>query len=270
MISKKGSLIVVLIIWGFGISMAQEKLYETNLAGVFQGKILFIQNPYDKNDNQFCIEEIRVNDSRMNINYKLSAIKLDFEGFEMYSPIRIKVLHKDSLCNSVVINPEAILFHTIFRFVTTSLSDTALVWTTKGERGIGSFEVEKLQDGFWVSEEIIEAKGVYEGCEYIHYPNMEEGANKYRVKYKFPPNNRLQFLYSQEVEYDFYPDPVVFSPKTVKTKLYLSRATHFEIYDAGDNLVLEGRGTEIDVRVLRRGRYVIYFNRKDPGIFVKE
>ncbi|MEO1254488.1 MAG: sodium-dependent transporter [Bacteroidota bacterium] len=46
--------------------------------------------------------------------------------------------------------------------------------------------------------------------------------------------------------------------------------THFEIYDGNQKLVLDGQGTEIDVTVLRRGQYVIYFNGKDPGSFLKE
>lgn len=73
-----------------------------------------------------------------------------------------------------------------------------------------------------------------------------------------------------EVDYDHYPEPVEFTPKSTKTRLYLSRSTHYEIYDDGNTLVLEGQGKEIDVRVLRRGRYIIYFNKKDPGTFIKE
>lgn len=267
---KKGTIILPFLFIFFG-GWAQDSLSnEINLAGVYQGKTLFIQNPFDKVNKRFCVEEILINERRAEINYKLSAIKLDFEGYDLNTPVRIKVLHKDSVCNSVIINPEAILFHTIFRFTEVSLTDSALVWKTKGERGKGNFVVEKLYNGIWIDKENLEASANYSGSEYSFYPNLEEGANKYRIRYNFPAGNRIGHLYSRELDYDFYPEPVEFSPKLVKTRITLSRSSHYEIYDEGNNLVLEGQGVEIDVRVLRRGRYIIYFNRKDPGSFQKE
>ena len=243
---------------------------ETNLAGVFQNKTLFIQNPYNRVNKEFCIKEVRINGRPVAINYNLSALRLNFEGFDPYSPVKVKIIHKDSLCAPIIINPEAVLFHTIFRFTEVSLSDSALLWYSKGERGLGEFEVERLYNGIWVSQETVAATGKYEGQEYAYYPNLEEGANKYRIRYNFPSGGRISHLYSPEVEYEHYPERVTFSPKSAKTKLTLSRASHYEIYDKGNSLVLEGQGIEIDVTVLRRGNYVIYFNGRDPGSFVKE
>ena len=242
---------------------------ETNLAGVFQGKTLFVQNPFNRASMSFCIQEIRINDRKLDINYDLSALKIDFDGYDLYTPIKIKVMH-DTLCTPVIVNPEAVLFHTIFRFSTTQLSDSAFQWSTKGERGVGSFEVEKLRNGYWEDQEVFEAKGSYEGADYAHYPSLDEGANKYRVRYNFPKGNRVEYLYSQELELVYYPEKVDFTPKSAKTDLYFSRASHYEIYDQGNNLVLEGQGKEVDVRVLRRGRYVIYFDGRFPGGFNKE
>ncbi len=243
---------------------------ETNLAGVYQGKILFIQNPFDKSDRQFCIDRILINEQELDINYRVSALKIDFQGFDLYTPVKIRLVHKDTVCIPTIINPEAILFHTIFRFTEVVLTDSALIWSTKGESGIGEFEIEKLFNGVWVDQEVKPAVGRYEGVDYTYYPNMEEGANKYRIRYNFPPGSRLKYLYSWEVDFDHYPEPVEFTPKSAKTKLYLSRSTHYEIYDAGSKLVHEGQGKVIDVTILRQGQYVIYFNGKDPGTFIKE
>ncbi|MEP1032294.1 hypothetical protein [Ekhidna sp.] len=243
---------------------------ETNLAGVFQGKTLFIQNPFDKTDRKFCVDNIYINERFIDINYKLSAIKLDFDGYDLYTPVKIRIVHKDTLCAPTIINPEAILFHTIFRFVSVALTDSALIWSTKGETGVGEFEIEKLTNGVWIDQEVRQGLGRYEGADYTYFPNLEEGANKYRVKYNFPRGSRVKYLFSWEVDFDHYPEPVEFKPKSAKTKVYLSRSTHYEIYDAGSKLVLEGQGTVIDVTVLRQGQYVIYFNGKDPGTFIKE
>ncbi len=243
----------------------------TNLAGVYQGRTLFIQNPYNRQTRSFCIERILLNNEPLILNYKLSAIQLDFDGFDLYTPVNIRIVHADSICDPIIINSEAVLFHTIFRFSTIQLTDSSLMWTTKGERGVGNFAVEKLDNGIWIEKWTLPASGVYEGSPYSYFPeDLEEGANKYRVKYIYPSGSRRRYLYSSEVDYDHYPEPVEFQPKSAKTRLYLSRATPYEIYDGNSELVLTGQGSEIDVTVLRQGQYVIYFNGKDPGTFIKE
>lgn len=246
------------------------KVIQTNLAGVFQGKTLFIQNPYNRTKQTFCVERILINGEPLILNYKLSALKLDFDGFDLFTPVNITVVHEDTICSPIIINSEAVLFHTIFRFSSLSLSDSALAWSTKGERGKGIFAVEKLENGFWNEKEVIEAGGVYEEASYSYLPILEDGANQYRVRYKFPIGSRASYLYSTEIDYDHYPLPVEFKPASAKTRLYLSRVTPYEIYNDGSELVLEGQGMEIDVTVLRQGRYIIYFNGKDPGTFIKE
>lgn len=267
---SKQCIVLLFLLATFSIQAQESNKLETNLAGVFQEKTLFIQNPYNRLTKEFCVQEVQINGKSVDMNYNLSALKLDFDRFDTFTPVKIKVLHKDSLCTPIIINPEAVLFHTIFRFAEISLSDSALYWFTKGERGIGQFEIEKLYNGIWVDQEVMEATGTYEGQAYVHYPKLEEGSNKFRVKYNFPSGSRIAHLYSQEIEFEFYPERVEFKPKSAKTRLYLSRSTHYEIYDKGNTLVLEGQGSEIDVTVLRRGNYVIYFDGRDPGSFIKE
>lgn len=248
----------------------QVQLSETNLTGVYQGKTLFIQNPFNSKTRSYCIDKIYINKNLLDINYKMSAIKLDFEDVDLFTPITLRIQHRDSICSPTIINPEAILFHTIFRFTEISLTDSAFTWVTKGERGSGSFEVERLDDFRWSTVESVEARGVYEGATYSLFPYLKDGANQFRIKYNFPRGSRSGYLYSWEVDYDYYPEAVEFKPKSAKTRLYLSRSASYKIYDAGSKMVLEGAGSEIDVTVLRKGQYVIYFDEKFPGTFMKE
>lgn len=243
---------------------------ETTLTGVFQDRTLFIQNPYNRHTKEFCIEEVIINGRHIDANYNFSAIKIDFDGFDSYTPVNIKLIHKDSTCRPAIINPDAILFHTIFRFAEISLSDSVLYWYTKGERGIGQFEVEKLSNGIWIEQEVMQGTGQYSGEAYSYYPTLDEGANKYRVKYIFPQGGRVSYLFSREVELEFYPERVTFTPKSPFEKITFSRPANYEIYDKNNTLVLDGSGVEADVRTLRRGDYVIYFNGKYPGSFTKQ
>ena len=63
----------------------------TNLAGVFQGKTLFIQNSFNRETGTFCVEKILINNEPLLLNYKLSALKLDFETFDLFTPVNVSI-----------------------------------------------------------------------------------------------------------------------------------------------------------------------------------
>lgn len=240
----------------------------THVVGVYQGKTLFIQNPYNPNTRKFCISAIKVNNRKLDLNTRVSAIKLDFKELDMFTPIVIEVTHADSLCSPVLLNPDAIVFHSTFSYKSIAMNDSVLTWTTVGDHPEGLYVLERYEDGLWIETNTVPSKGQFETAEYHYYPELEEGPNKYRVKYQFP--NPSQYLYSMEVDFHFYPDPVTFHPVNVKDTLHLSRMASYEIYDGGSKLVLSGSGIAIDVRELPRGDYVIYFDGSDPGLFRKQ
>ncbi len=240
---------------------------EVEVIGVYQGKSLFIQNPYRPTTKSFCVRSIYVNNERQELNYDLSALKLDFEKNDLYTPVTIRIISDDSLCNPIIINPDAIFFHTAYKFTDVTLSEAGLSWTTEGERETGNYIVEKLQNGIWIDIHSEKAKGTFEKAEYAFLPILDEGGNKYRVKYEF---GNGKYLISNEADYDHYPEPVTFTPKKTKRMIRFSRAAHYEIFDQNSKLVLSGEGTEVDVSKLWPGDYVIYFDGRDPGIFTKE
>ncbi|XOV95240.1 MAG: hypothetical protein ACFHWX_11120 [Bacteroidota bacterium] len=244
----------------------QEPATETHFTGVYQGKVLFIQNPYDPSISEFCIKELYVNGSKKDFNPKLSAIILEFEKVDLFTPVTIKIIHKDS-CNPIILNPDAIFFHSTFNFQEIVLSDSLLTWHTIADKPGAQYVVERYMMGIWDEVATIESKGIYSGADYEFSPAMEEGPNKFRIKYIFPDN---KYLYSREIDYHFYPDPVTFSPKSTKSLIKFSRNTSYKIYNPQDSVVLEGVGSEVDVRRLWKGQYVIYFDGKDPGTFTKE
>lgn len=244
----------------------QQPPVSKEIVGVYQGTSLFIQNPYRPETRTFCIEKILVNDRPLSINYKVSAIKIDFDESDLYTPVAIKIISSDSTCRPVILNPDAIRFHTSYKFLAIDLTDSLLYWKTEGERTAGTYTVEKFKDGIWQNIEEIDALGRFEEAAYKHIPQLDEGANKYRIKYSFG-NGR--YLYSRELDYDFYPEPVTFKPKQVRNQLQLSRPASYEIFDPNGEMVLSGQGQTIDVSFLIPADYVIYFDGRDPGVFSK-
>ena len=250
----------------FLASMLWSQRLDTDLAGVFQGTSLFVQNPFNSKQSTFCISDIYVNNKRVDVNYESSAIILDFKGHELYTPVAVRIIARDSLCRPVILNPDAILFHTSYKFTSVALTDSALLWVTEGERQAGTYIIEKLINNFWMEQGIVKAKGQFETASYQFEPKLDEGGNKYRIKYEF---GNGYYLYCTELDYDYYPEPVTFSPYKTKEFLTLSRFSVYEIYDQDSQLVLSGSGNKIDVTDLIPGDYVIFFNGKDPGTFTK-
>ena len=258
----KKILFISVLLFSTGITYGQKS---SALTGVYKGHSLYIQNPYDRVANEFCINNVRVNGNSLNLNLKLSALKINFNGIDLFTPVAIKVEHTEN-CNPRFINPDAILFHSSFKFDSLYLNDSILIWTTKGDKKEGLFSVEQLNGDLWEPVEEIRAKGIFEGTQYVYFPVHHEGGNKYRIKYELP-NGR--FLYSKEMEFVYYHEPVTFSPKVVKDWITLSRNAEFEIVNAGGEVILKGQAKEIPVRLLKPGDYVIYIEGTSDS-FVKK
>ena len=249
---------------------AQDPNQETYITGVYQGKPLFIQNPYNPKSKEYCLEGIYVNKKLLKINYKTSAIIVNFEGLDLYAPVNIWINHRNAECKPVLLNPDAILFYSIFRFSSVLLSDTSLAWTTKGERGKGSFEIQTLITGIWRTQGEMDAEGVYVGASYVFFPKLNEGANKLRIRYNFPEDSHITHLFSHEIDYDFYPEPITLKPSSNNNRLYFTRPSLYKIYNGHREVVLSGKDFEVDIRALPKGQYVIYFDGREPRMFEKD
>ncbi len=248
-------------------AMAQlpEAKNEKTLAGVYQGEPVYIKNPYNRDSREFCVSDVYLNDQRLDLNYRLSALRVTFEDTDLFTPVSIRVVHRDSLCSSEIVNPLAVLFHSSYKFLNVYAADSGIYWTTEGERVIGTYLVEKLQNGIWIDEAEIPSKGKFEFASYVHFPFYEVGPNKYRIKFDFGSGNR--YLYSEEIEYQHYLDPVSFQPAVTNNRVYLSRSARYEVFDAKGDMILSGTGKEIDIRFIRPGSYVVYFDKQQPGSF---
>ena len=241
--------------------------YSTEYIGVFRGNDLFIQNPYRNLSSDYCIKKIELNGKTLNLNYQLSALVLDFNGIDLFSPVSIKIFRKDSLCTPVVINPDAIFYHSNFSFNKVSISDTLLEWETQGEHGNGNYSVEKLSDGLWDQIAKVKSKSNFDRAIYRIAPVLDPGANKFRIRYDFKGD---KYLYSREFDFEYYPTPVSFNINEKMQILKLSRRAHYEIYDSGSDLVMEDNGITIDISGLKKGDYVIYFDGREPAGFSKK
>lgn len=232
--------------------------------GVYQGKPLFVQNPYLPDTKSYCISAIIINRKRVNLNYKMSALILDFKGISKFSPVSIHIEYSESTCTPILLNPESIRYHSVFSFEESTITDSSLVWKTKGEESNASYEVEIFDLGYWQSADVRNSKGTYGGSAYLYFPVYEEGSNKYRIKYT---SGDIR-LYSKEMEHVFYPEPVTFKRKG--NLLILSRSCNYVVSDEENHMILMESGKEINIADLKHGEYHITFNDKQTELFRKK
>ncbi len=237
---------------------------DLKMTGVFQGESLYVQNPYYSEISEFCVREVRVNKKRVNLNYQLSALKIDFTGVSMNSPVYIDVNHM-AQCAPRIVNPLAIYYHSNFKYTKLLLNDSILYWETKGDSPEGKYHVEQLNGDYWAEVDVIDSKGVFEGTSYDFAPFHLSGSNKFRIKYQLPSG---RYLYSDELEYVYYKEPITFN--IASNRMIFSIATEYEILDSKGNTVIQGEGKEIPLRLMKPGEYVIFFDGGRSESFVKK
>ena len=113
-----------------------------SLTGVYQGKPIYLQNPYVASSQAFCVQSITINDQAIAANLSLSAISIPFKGIDLYTPVSIKIMHPAG-CQPKILNPDAILYHSHFKFDSLALNDSIMQWYTKGDSPYGQYKIER-------------------------------------------------------------------------------------------------------------------------------
>jgi hypothetical protein len=239
------------------------------LEGNFQGKNLFIQNPFSEAGVGFCIFEVTVNDQIATDEINSSAFELDLNNFglKVGDPMVVKIKHKDG-CTPVVLNPEVLRPKSTFDIVQQNVSAAGLyTWTSTNETGELPYIVEQRRWNKWVKVGEVMGKGRPGEHEYNFQITPHSGENTFRVK-QVDLNKKSR--YSPSVKHmDPRLAPVTWSPTKPKDVITFSANTLYEIYDQYGNIVKRGYGNSVDVSTLKKDLYYLNYDNKMGETFVK-
>ena len=115
------------------------------LEGNYQGKNLFIQNPFSEAGVGFCVYEVTVNDQIATDEINSSAFEVDMSNFglKLGDKVSVKIKHKDG-CTPLVLNPEVLKPKSTFDIVKQQVAaDGTYSWVTSNETGELPFLVEQ-------------------------------------------------------------------------------------------------------------------------------
>ena len=245
------------------------------LEGIYQGKNLYVQNPFGSSGVGFCVEEVRVNDNVTTDEIASSAFEIDLRNFQfkLGDKVEIKIIHKDD-CKPKVLNPEVLNPKSTFEIVAMSVgADLTYKWSTKGEAGKLPFIIEQFRWNKWVKIGEVEGVGSATLNEYSFKVAPHSGKNKYRLK---QVDYTGQPKFSRTIEYTAnIPKVVTFSPAKVSKEITFSDEddkeieTMFEIFDQFGNIVKRGYAAKIDASNLTKGVYYLNYDNKMES-FIKK
>jgi len=234
---------------------------EINLEGVYQGKNLYIMNPFASSGVGFCIYEVTVNGQVTTDEINSSAFEVDLSvyQFTVGDKLIVKIKYKEN-CQPKVLNPEVLKPKSTFNVTAINVErDEVLTWTTTGESGALPYTVEQFRWNKWVKLGTVEGTGNVGTSNYSFEVNTHSGMNKYRVKqvdYTKKPR------YSKEVTFRSMKPEVTFSPVKPSTEIVFSAETMYEIYDYYGNLIMKGKASKVDISSLKNDDYFLNYDTK--------
>ncbi len=231
------------------------------LNGVFQGKNLYVMNPFASSGIGFCVYEVSVNGKVTTDEINSSAFEIDLSVFQFKigDKVSIEIKHKEN-CSPKILNAEVLKPTSTFTIASMNIdNDKVFKWTSKGESGSLPFIVEQYRWNKWIKVGTVEGKGTPGINSYSITVHPHSGNNKFRVK-------QIDFTkrphYSEELTYKSKTPPVSFTPKKVENEITFTSPTLYEIYDYYGNIVKKGFGDKIDCSGLKKGDYFLNFDNK--------
>jgi len=243
------------------------------LEGNYQGKNLYIQNPFGSSGVGFCVTEVLVNGNITTDEINSSAFEIDFKPHKLSigEKVEIKIKHKED-CKPKILNPEVLKPKSTYEVVSMTIDkDGNLKWSTKSETGKLSFAIEQFRWNKWVKVGEVDGKGVPNINDYGFKITPHSGKNQVRIRQTdYSGQPRL----SKPVDFMSDAANITFTPIKVSKEINFiasdkSIETLYEIYDQYGNVVKRGFGSKIDASNLSKGGYFLNYDNK-MGEFIKK
>lgn len=239
---------------------------EIKVEGVYQGKSLYIMNPFASGGVGYCIHEVRVNGAISTDEINSSAFEIDLTQYHFNIGDRIQVVIKHkSGCTPKILNPEVLDSKSTFAITTMKVDNKTriLTFTTTGESGSLPFIIEQFRWNKWIKVDEVKGKGtpgpnVYQIQIYPH-----AGENQFRVK---QVDYTKQPRYSRVVKYRSMSPEITYSPvKKITSEIIFSDETMYELYNPFGNIISRGVSNRVDLSGLKKldkYKYTLLYDNK--------
>ncbi len=249
-------MLIFLVLVAFSFTAVAES--SIILDGNYQGKNLYVQNPFASSGVGFCTYEVTVNGQKTTDEINSSAFEIDFESLDIKlgDKVRVEIKHKDD-CKPKVLNPQAIKPKSTFDVIAIKVDDNGtLSWETKNEIGKLPYVIEQFRWNKWVKVGELEGNGSISLNKYDFKIMPHFGVNQFRVK---QVDASREARYSQTVRYR---SPLVqkIEYKISKSTINFTNETMYEVYNKFGEIVKKGYGSNIDISSFEKGNYYLNYD----------
>ena len=242
------------------------------IEGHYQGKNLYVQNPFSGSGVGFCVIAVYVNDNVTTDQVNSSAFEIDFSNttVEKSDPVTVRIQHKFD-CQPKVLNPEVLRPKSTFENSEIFVNENKILkWKTTNEQGKLTYFVEQYRWNKWVKIGEVDGNGKVDENNYKFSvaSHVHSGENKFRAKqvdYTGRPRPTKSTTYEDNEQMVVS----LINPKVKKT-LEFSENTLYEIFDTFGNLVKKGYGKIINIDNLPKGLYYVNFDNTTGEVVSKK
>ena len=152
LVMKRTFILTTLFLCLTAVSFSQGNETNIVLDGHYQGKNLYVQNPFSGSGVGFCVIAVYVNEDVTTDQVNSSAFEIDFSNTDLKTgdPVSVKILHKLD-CNPKVLNPEVLRPKSTFENESITIENNqVLKWNTTNEQGELTYIVEQYRWNKWV------------------------------------------------------------------------------------------------------------------------
>ena len=256
----------------FNLYFSQGNESSIVIEGHYQGKNLYVQNPFSGSGVGFCVIAVYINDDVTTDQVNSSAFEIDFSNasIKQGDPVTVNIQHKLD-CLPKVLNPEVLRPKSTFENSEIFVNDNkVLKWKTTNEQGKLTYIVEQYRWSKWVKIGEVDCYGKIEENNYKFSvaSHIHSGTNKFRAK-QIDYTGRPKPTKSASFEDKTQPLITLINPKVKKT-LDFSDNTLYEIFDTFGNLVKKGYGHIINIENLDKGLYYVNFDNTTGEVVSKK
>ena len=262
MTAKNMRTVFFFFIFTFIISSAFGQNSKIVLTGHFQGKSLYVQNPFTSESNDFCTDSVYVNNKKAESDINVSAyeINLQDKGLKIGDSVAIIIYHKND-CIPKVLNPEVGTHKKgCVNIYSISISSKGLLyWETEKEENKFLFAIEQKRWNKWIRVGEVEGKGIPKKNSYFFPVELHSGENTIRVSHTKYTGRRC---YSSKVTTRSDQQEKDYKIDLETKQITFTGSTRYEIYDHNGNIVLKGTDDKIDIKKLKKGNYYLNFDNR--------
>lgn len=171
--------------------LASANAEEMILTGYYTGKNLYVQNPILPDNKSFSTEQVFVNESLVLTNPITSAFIIDLSHLSVDQTVEVRIIHKQNflpkIINAYVIRDRQLDFSKSFAAVKqvfrwTKADQKTIRWLTFGEKGGGTFDIQKAFRESWETISQVPSKTLDDKSVYKVLVTHDHGDNTYRLK----------------------------------------------------------------------------------------